>query len=290
MAVIRNTAAMRLRGKVGNTTYYTQGRRQIARVSENSSNYGEDARRSPAQQARRVKWANLVQFYRHAASVLEGSFETKTAAQSNYNKFMAKNLSSARINLTKEQAERGCCVMDTFIISEGSLPQVTLTLGENIIVSSIPIVATSQGKLSTVANLYSAIKGAWPQLEEGTQITLVITGSDGEDVNFPHIEFMARELTLSGNDTSTIESHFGLIELHANNGHLEFHGLSPDGYYGVILSNSVGGSLRTSTCVLTPGDTSLAQLYASREKELLAIASYGVDTERYLDSGSAPIQ
>lgn len=289
MAVIRNTAAMRLRGKVGNTTYYTQGRRQLARVSENSSNYGEEARRSPAQQARRVKWSNLVQFFRLAAPYLKGAFETKLPSQSDYNVFMAKNLPNARINLTKEQALQGCCVLDTFMISEGSLRQVNLQVTSSAVITDLPASAESTAAITTIKALFNAIKAAWPALEENTQLTIFSTIDASGVLESPKVEVRPREVTLRSDDNDTIAHYLDSVTCHVNNGVLEFHGLNEDGYYAVILSNSNDGHLRTSTAVLQPGDTSLAIEYRKPEREAVAIQSYGVDQERFLDSGSPAI-
>ena len=56
MAVTRNNLSMKMNGKVGAYSFYTStGGRQVARIANNSSNYGETAKRTVAMQTRRSR-------------------------------------------------------------------------------------------------------------------------------------------------------------------------------------------------------------------------------------------
>lgn len=289
MAIIRNTAAMRYKGKVGNTTFYTQGGRQLARVSQNSSNYGDTARRSELQQSRRVKWSNLVRFYTICSKYLKGSFQTKLRTQTDYNKFMSKNLVSARIALTKSQAEQGCCVLDTFLISEGDLTPIELTLAETRITTSIKARGDEGEQITTVGALFERIKDINPEIKLGSQLSLFSCGQYFAPGNLPFVDVVAYELTFDDKDGDTIASHFGNIECYIHDGYVTFSPLSPDGYYAMVHSTSASGQLRVSTARLIAGDSEPAENYSSAEQVERAAASYGVDPSVFFDSGSSPI-
>lgn len=286
MAVIRNTAAMRLRGKVGNTTYYTQGRRQIARVSENSSNYGTEARRSPAQQARRILWANLVNIYKASKFWMKGAFETKASNETDYNKFMSVNLPLARIALTKEQASIGCAVLDEYYISQGSLHPVTITRSGNIIRTDIvSYYLTSETPNKNLGTFSSYLISANPWLKEGSQLSFIGYTQDFHVSGSPKVYVQAAELTLDTSST-TLLADLPLFEHLTNEGgFLEWKDTDPDAYYAVVHSNSVNGTLEVSSQRLLAGDTEPAEQYSSATQQRQAMQSYGVDEAYFLESG-----
>lgn len=121
MGIVRNQANTLRRGKVGQDTFYISRGRQIVRQAQNNSNYGETASRSLPQQSRRIQWGNLVNMYKVLQPVLQKAYETKKQNQSYYNRFMQLNMTDNHPCLTKTQADEGCCVADSFVISQGSL-------------------------------------------------------------------------------------------------------------------------------------------------------------------------
>lgn len=286
MGVIRNTAAMRIRGKIGNTTYYTQGRRQIARVSENSSNYGEDARRSPAQQRRRVMWPNLVNFYKASTSWIHGAFETKKAAQSDYNKFMQLNVPLARIPLTKEQAEQGACVYDSFIVSQGSLPTIVLTRSNNTITTNIAFGWTQEEVAAgTLGQVSQVLINNNSFLANGCQLSFIGYVLTFGPNNIPSVVCHRAELCLDTASTMPMSSHPLGEVLGSASSHLAWLSTDPDSYYAIVLSDSTSGQLRVSSQRLVPGDEDIVATYANEAHIQAAIESYGVDAARFLDSG-----
>lgn len=277
---------MRLRGKVGNTTYYTQGGRQIARVSENSSNYGEDARRSPKQQRRRVMWANLVNFYKVSANWMHGAFETKKANETDYNKFMSVNLPSARVALTKEQAVQGCCVYDSFIVSQGTMYNIAITRSGNTATTNIRNGLTAQYlKQSTIGAVSAHLIDKNPWLYNGCQLSFINYSLDFDGPGLPKLRMGRAEFTLD----TTSEEQFDTLDiadyLDANGGFLTWNELDEDGYVTIILSDSTNGSLKVSTQSLVPGDADMPASYATEEKVQAAMESYGVDQAYFLESG-----
>lgn len=122
---------MMLKGKVGATTYYVAESRQLARQAMNNSNYGVNASRTDLQQARRVKWSNLVNFYSANKAWMKKAYEDLKPGVSIFNRFMQLNINGADIPLTKAQAQAKIWVADSYRVSQGSLIPLQIAQGEN---------------------------------------------------------------------------------------------------------------------------------------------------------------
>lgn len=125
MAIIKNGLSMMMRGKVGAFSYYVSETRQIVRQAQNNSNFGATATRAPGQQSRRVKWANLVNFYSGNKGWMKKAFEGLKPGVSVFNRFMQINLPEAYVALTKAQAAAKTCIICPFNITQGSLPTIS---------------------------------------------------------------------------------------------------------------------------------------------------------------------
>lgn len=161
---------MKLKGRAGAYSFYSSKGRQVARVAQNATNYGESARRSLKQMLRRVRWSNLVNAWKDLSPYLQGSFETKKANETDYNAFMSKNIINARVALTKDQAAVGFYVMDAFKVSEGSLQTITNTYVDDDLVSRIRL-ANAISEATTIAELTADILANNSFITEGMQIT-----------------------------------------------------------------------------------------------------------------------
>lgn len=286
MAVIRNTAAMRLSGSIGNTTYYTQGRRQLARVSQNSSNYGESARRTEKQQRRRVLFSNLVNFYKTSANWMHGAFESKLPNQSDYNKFMQVNLPSTRVALNKDQALQGCSVYDSYIISQGSMKSISLTRSENTVTTDLSYTETAEVIAAESLGHFSALLIANnPWLYNGCQLSFLIYTLDFKGPRLPELRMSRAELTLDDTSPEPMSKFSITPYLSSAGGKLTWNSLSPDDYVAIILSDSTSGKLLVSTQRLVPGDVETVDSYATEAVVQAAIDSYGVDPVYFLESG-----
>lgn len=278
-----------MKGRAGAYSFYSSNGRQIVRVSQNSSNYGVSARRSPAQQRRRVMWANLVNFYKSSASWMRGAFESKKSNETDYNAFMRKNLSLARIALTKDEASVGSCVVDLYIVSEGSIPSVTKNYGNGIFTTSLAISRDyEQGDL--VSDFSADVLDNNQGITEGMQISLIefrqcVAGG------YPHVSVVKFELTLSRSNTATLGSYFRGISLEKDDdGFLTIDtGFSPNSGAALILSDSTTGKMRVSTENVWGGMLSLINTYTSQQQLEEAMESYGVDPTYFLESGSNPV-
>lgn len=290
MAVIRNTASMMHTGSVGNTTYYVQGGRQIARVAMNATNYGDSARRSEAQQGNRVKWANLVNFYKVSRLWMKDAFETRKRTQSDYNKFMSLNMNNARIYFTKDQASAGGCIADEFKISEGSLNPITIAKVSNQWATSIHLGSLTIGAETTVGQFTEAVLANNNFIFDGYQISFVSYQQDTDSAGIPRLICTPYEVTLDKTSSAILRDFLPNFCSAVVDGRLATSTDISTGAFAYVLSQSLEGRTRVSTQSLIVTENSFIDAYSSNTQLELAIKSYGVDGDVFLMSGSRPVR
>lgn len=278
-----------MKGRAGAYSFYSSKGRQVVRVSQNSTNYGESARRSPAQQSRRVRWANLVNFYKACQSFMKGAFESKKANETDYNAFMRKNLPLARIFLEKEEAAVSACIVDQYFVSEGSLPTITKDVDGVELVTAIAATGTITAN-TLVSDFTDMLLANNNWLSEGMQISLIIANQSVIG-GVPRVAVQKMELTLSRSNTHTLGAYFPGIAYNVDDdSHLSIeHGAGSGAGLTMILSDSTSGRIKVSTEHIWPLDNSLIAEYSSQGQLEQAMESYGVDPTYFLESGSDPI-
>lgn len=279
MGVVRNAANTKIRGRVGQTTYYVSGQQQIARQALNNSNYGETARRSEAQQNRRVLWANLVNFYKVSAGWMPKSFETKKANQSDYNKFMQVNIATARVALTKGEAAAGACVVDEYLVSQGSLPSIEIVTLSNQWRTNLALGTLTIGDTTTNAELTAALVANNANVRAGMQLSYVSYQQSVDPLGTPRAICRCYEITLSRTDTSLVRDHLPDFCSQTVSGNLGTGTNVSVGGFAYILSELQGGALRVSTQQLVVNNGVLIDQYTSAIQVASAVSSYGVDKE-----------
>ena len=122
---IGNGIMSKISGSAGNLTFSVKGGEQImsARIEKVRNP------RTPAQVSQRVKFPNVVATYRAFHGLLDECFEQKRRKKrvrlvSNYNRFMAINLLSRPVFLTRSESAAGYCIAAPYQISEGSLASI----------------------------------------------------------------------------------------------------------------------------------------------------------------------
>lgn len=289
MGIIRNAANRKIRGRIGDTTYYVSMDRQIARQALNSSNYGETARRTEAQQSRRVLWSNLVSFYKLSKSWMFKAFENKKNGQSDYNRFMQLNLANAKIYFTKEAVAASSVVIDEFTISQGSLRQVNIVKAGQTWRTDIYLGDLTIGDTTTIGEFTTAVLAANNWAREGMQISFVSYQQQRDFLGYPTAICTAYELTLTMDDTRLVRDF--LPDFCSQRSALGTLGTSDNisiGGFAYIISQTIGGKTLVSTQQLIVNNSGIVTEYSSDRMRELAIYSYGLDEERFLDSGSNP--
>lgn len=290
MAIIRNTASALRRGKVGNETYYVALNKQVVRVAQNDSNYGETASRTISQQGNRVRWANLVQFYKLSKGWMSKAFENKKSGQSDYNRFMQLNLNTARIYFSKEAVAASACVVDEFTISQGSLRSINITQQTGSWATDIQLGDLTIGTTTTIADFTTAILAANNWAKEGMQVSFVSYQQQTDNLGFPTAICTAYEVTLSTSDTRLLRSFLPeFCSQRTSIGTLGTDNNISIGGFAYILSQTTGGRTLVSTQKLVTNNASFIAEYSSTRMRELAIYSYGLNEASFLDSGSNPV-
>ena len=288
MAVTRNNLSMKMIGKVGAYSFYTStGGRQVARIANNSSNYGETAKRTVAMQTRRSRWGNLVSFYSANKDLMARAYERKGANLSDYNRFMQLNIPLATVSLVKDDFMRGMAILQEYVIADGSLPEIDVAeIGETGMVFNL--LTSLDGELAdyTIGAISVDLLDKNPQLQNGDQLTFVSYTNAGTTPSTIRIYRYLCEMTI---DTKSAVS-FGTLKyanMVAGNG-LKVVIAGDGDVFGqaIIHSRSVGGSLLVSRAKITLNSDTLVKQFSTPEAVKKAIDSYGVDTEKLLEPGS----
>lgn len=288
MAVTRNNLSMKMNGKVGAYSFYTStGGRQVARIANNSSNFGETAKRTVAMQTRRSRWGNLVSFYSANKDLMARAYERKGANLSDYNRFMQLNIPLASVSLVKDDFMRGMAILQEYVIADGSLPEIDVAEeGEEGLVFNLLTSLDGNFADYTIGTISADLLDKNPQLQNGDQLTFVSYSNAGTTPSTIRIYRQLCEMTI---DTKSAVS-FGTMKyanIVAGNG-LKVAIAGQGDVFGqaIIHSRSVGGSLLVSRAKIKLNSDTLVKQFSAPEAVKKAIDSYGVDTEKLLEPGS----
>lgn len=279
---------MKMNGKVGAYSFYTStGGRQVARIANNSSNYGETAKRTVAMQTRRSRWGNLVSFYSANKDLMARAYERKGANLSDYNRFMQLNIPLASVSLVKDDFMRGMAILQEYVIADGSLPEIDVAeVQEDAMVFNLLTSLDGEFTAYTIGAISVDLLDKNPQLQVGDQLTFLSYTNAGTTPSTIRIYRHLCEITL---DPKSAVS-FGTLKyanMVAGNGLKVV--LAGDGnVFGqaIIHSRSAGGNLLVSRAKITLNSDTLVRQFSAPEAVKKAIDSYGVDTEKLLEPGS----
>ena len=289
MAVTRNNLSMKMNGKVGAYSFYTStGGRQVARIANNSSNYGETAKRTVAMQTRRSRWGNLVSFYSANKDLMARAYERKGSNLSDYNRFMQLNIPLATVSLVKDDFMRGMAILQEYVIADGSLPEINVAeQGEDGCVFNLLTSLDGEFADNTIGQISVDLLDHNPQLQEGDQLTFVSYTNAGTTPSTIRIYRHLCEVTI---DPKSAVS-FGTLKyaniVAGNGSKVVLAGQGNVFGQAIIHSRSVGGSLLVSRAKITLNNDTLVRQFSAPEAVKKAIDSYGVDAEKLLEPGSS---
>ena len=290
MAVLQNMWLRGAKKKLGGTVLYTQGGRTLQReLAPEVKNP-----KTPAQMGQRVKWANLVAFYRANAGWMPKAFENKKATQSDYNKFMSLNASSSRIYLNKEQARQGACVVDSYRMSDGTLQPVDIFPSENNWVTNLYL--TGLDKLddtATLAAFSNALLTSNAGLRSGDQVSFIrVTQLFNNTTDIPYVQVRAYELIINEQGSGLVKDYWP-IELIGLGKEQQTPAMmvknnNKQGGFAIIVSRTQGGRVLVSPSQVTQVNMSeVINQYSSNAALTAAIESYGQGDQVFLDSKGA---
>lgn len=290
MAVIANMWLRGAKKRLGGTVLYNQRGRTLQReLAPEVSNP-----RTPAQMSTRVKWANLVNFYRANRFWMTRAFENKKQTQSDYNKFMSLNVSMSRIYLTKDEAAAASCVCYPYQVSDGSLQQIEVYVsGQNWVTNLYTGEVTEITDTTTVGEFSQALLGANPGLMSRDQISFIrCTQLTNNNTANPYIQVRAYEMLLDISSTELVKDYMPLdlltvLQVQGMNA-VGVHPAGKMGGFAIIVSRSQGGRILVSPSYLTMVDMdSMISDYSSAAQLDKAMNSYGVKESIFLSSDNA---
>ena len=159
------------KGKVGDLVFYRDGGEQRTRTRVIPKNP-----RTFAQQAQRVKIANVSGIFRAAADILRDSFVNRPSNQSGYNAFASHAIGLAPY-LTREMAIAGSVIPQPAMASKGTLPSVPFTLGATAEYAGpyIPV-EFEVTEASTIGELVTALLNQSPYLQLMAELHFYVLG------------------------------------------------------------------------------------------------------------------
>ena len=288
MAVTRNNLSMKMNGKVGAYSFYTStGGRQVARIANNSSNYGETAKRTVAMQTRRSRWGNLVSFYSANKDLMARAYERKGSNLSDYNRFMQLNIPLASVSLVKDDFMRGMAILQEYVIADGSLPEIDVAeVQEDGCVFNLLTSLDGEFADNTIGTISVDLLAKNPQLQVGDQLTFVSYTNAGTTPSTIRIYRHLCEMTIDPNSAVSFDT-LKYANIVAGNG-LKVVIAGQGNVFGqaIIHSRSAGGNLLVSRAEITLNSDTLVRQFSAPEAVKKAIDSYGVDADKLLEPGS----
>lgn len=280
-------------GGAGGYTFYVRDGEQVVRQRRNNSNYGESASRSESQQLRRVKWGNLVNFYKIMKSWQPKAYESKSKGQTDYNIFMSLNINNAPVSLTKQMVLQGCAVVYAYNVSRGSLPKIERALLDPAEGKVMAIKLTQAISSSTsVGQFATDVIANNPEFQANDNLAFIIFNNTQDSENFPYATSVYKEVTLDPTSTALLSSVIGSGRFEKTTaGNLLVNVGAADSHeagFVLIHTRKVSGSLQVSTQYIITTGEEFHQEYSSPQWEQTCIDSYGVDVDVPLDPSFRP--
>lgn len=292
MAIIENMWLRKSKKRLGGVVLY-QAMEQT-RARELASNVTNP--RTASQMGQRVKWSQLVNFYRANGNWMKYAYETKTPQQSEYNKFMQLNVANSNVFFTKQQAAAGSCVVLPYIMTQGSLPSIEFTAESGSWPSNIYYPAGSTLlETTTIAEFSGLLISQNPAIREGDQLSFIrFTQMFNSDTGNPYVIVRKYELVVNSMSTELVSSYLpldyiGVVSIGATPQIAVIDSGNAGGFL-MCLSRTVGGKTYVSSqsIITTRMDATISQL-SSPAQLAEAVASYGENADAFLSSTSASI-
>lgn len=290
MAIIKSGGIRNLVGRVGGNVYYMNKGQNIAReIAPAISNP-----RSAAQQEQRMRWANLVTFYRvNQPWMKRGAFESKKQTWSDYNAYVSANSKISPVYLTKGESEQGAAVVAPYVVTKGSLPSVAVVSDETNeqFVSDLYVGDLVISGTTTAAELSAALRDNNNNMQEGDQVSFILNFQGTTTDGVPYITARYYEFIIDSSDSRTLAT-IGLEGVIIADTWNEMQCLclvNKGNVSGgtIIISRTTSGNIKVSTqsLVLNAAATTYLAGYTSDAALQRAARSYGENEANFLAAG-----
>lgn len=250
--------------------------------------------RTERQMAQRVRWANLVNFYRANRNWMQRAFENKPENNTDYNRFMSLNGGTSNIYLTKQEANAGACVVSNYRVTDGTLNAIEVTAsGSNWVTNIWTGDLAALTASTTVGAFAAALLSSNAGLRTGDQLSFIrLSQQVNSTTGFPFVIVRPYEVLLNPNSTELLSDYLPLdyfaIESSGGINALRVTNSGNAGGFVLVLSRTEGGIIRVSPQdIIVANNSALIARYSSDSQQQLAADSYGEGTEVFLSSASA---
>lgn len=290
MAKVKSGGIRNLIGRVGGNVYYMNKGQNIARELAPAISNPQTA----AQQEQRMRWANLVSFYRvNQPWMKRGAFESKKQTWSDYNAFVSANSKISPVFLTKGESEQGAAVVAPYVVTKGSLPSVAVVSDEtneqfvsDLYVGDLVIAGTT-----TAAELSAALRANNNNMQEGDQVSFILNFQGTTTDGVPYITARYYEFIIDSSDNRTLADLGleGVIVADTWN-EMQCLCLVNEGNVAggtIIISRTTSGNIKVSTQSIVLNAAAIAYLanYTSDAALQRAARSYGENDPNFLAAG-----
>lgn len=287
MAIVKNFWLQNQKKKLaGAVIYQAMGQTRSRELAASVANP-----RTESQMTQRVKWANLVNFYRANKSWMKFAYETKKTSQSDYNKFMSLNVASSRIYIPKGFAAQGACVVDAYQMTQGSLASIETTKTSTGWATNLFLTdANAIPENPTIGEVSRQLLQANPALREGDQLSFIrLTQQTNANTGVPYVVVRKYEVILNSSSVKFFYDYMPIDYIVFDGGTnpncIEVNDSGNAGGFLMILSRTTGGKTYVSTqSVVVANNASLIDAYSSTNALQTAIDSYGESAEPFLTS------
>lgn len=247
--------------------------------------------RTQSQMGQRVKWANLVNMYRANRSWMKYAYETRKTNQSEYNKFMSLNVANSRIYLTKDVANAGGCVVDEYLMTQGSLPSIEFVPTNNgYFASNIVLTSGTITINTTVADFSQSVIANNPAIREGDQLSFVrMTQMTNASTGVPYVVVREYEVIINPTNTASLWDFLPQEYFYEWGGDTKYLAVGTStgkvGGFCMILSRTISGKTYVSSqrVILVDMDEFI-NAWSNSAALQSAIDSYGVTDDAFLSS------
>lgn len=296
MAIVRGTAvADQVKKRIGNIVFRQTKDGTIAGQRPASMTNP----RTLAQMSQRIRLASLVTFYRASRYWMRKGWELKERKESDYNAFVKANLASNPVALTKTEASNGACVVYPYRISKGSIAPIQWTESGDNMLSNIYIgdggnIMGSGSYINpnaTIGELSALILANNLTPKAGDQLSVLSYQQSADADGTPYVTVAQYEIILDVTDGRKIGDFWpvqgnDVLVVAAGDASMLSLGIAKASASGFafVLSRTEGGQTRVSTQSLIVPDSQNYSFYTSAQHVSDAAASYGQNTEVFLDS------
>lgn len=275
-------------GKLGETVFYRAGGQQRNRTYLKTV-FNPKTR---SQMTQRVKWPNVVAWWRLFKPFIQMGMMDKPLGQSDYNHFMSLNLRQTPAYMTKDEAAAGGSVLAVYSMTSGSLPAIEMV---NAAESSLAV-GVLDLDVASIGEVSSAIIANNGGFRVGDQITFICAAQTLGQGGLPRVVPAAFKFLLTASTDATlfmdVVQKVGFATPTLSNGNLawDFTGQEYAEYGScAIHSRIVNGQLQVSSATmecdfLVPDIQQGVTTGVSLDD---ALASYGYTEPAYLSPNSA---